>query len=384
MYVYRARLGFLLGHRFLLLVHEGRRTHRLRMTPLEVIRYDRSKREAVVVAGWGHRTNWLHNVEAGLAREIWIGRERYVPSWRRLDPEEAAAAIERYERHGGVPGPIVRAVLSWLLGWRYDGSPEARWRLAEQLPMVAFRPAEPRAAPAAEPERPDATSAASLHWARVGRVRRSHEQARATYDRLSRWYDIVVEPFERRVRRRALRMAAAATGETVLEIGFGTGHELVELARLVGPEGRVLGLDISPGMRRVAEAKLRGAKVLDRVELATANALALPYPDASVDLVVMSFTLELFDSPEIPRVLSECRRVLRSGGRIVVTSLAVQEPERLMVRLYRRAHERFPSLFDCRPIPVEGVLREAGFEVRDVAVGSLWGLPVATVLAVRD
>lgn len=73
-YLYRARLGFVLGHRFLVLVHEGRRTGRRHETPLEVVRYRRARHEATVVAAWGRRTAWLHNVEAGLARQVWIAR----------------------------------------------------------------------------------------------------------------------------------------------------------------------------------------------------------------------------------------------------------------------------------------------------------------------
>lgn len=140
-YLYRAHLGVLLGHRFLVLVHEGRRTHRRHETPLEVVRYDPSTQEATVVAGWGARTAWLHNVEARLAREVWIGRARYVPAVRRLDVEEAMEVLERYERRSGLPRRVVWAVLSRLLGWRYDGTPVARRRAAEQLPMVALRPA---------------------------------------------------------------------------------------------------------------------------------------------------------------------------------------------------------------------------------------------------
>jgi deazaflavin-dependent oxidoreductase (nitroreductase family) len=139
--LYRVHLGFLLGHRFLVLVHAGRRTGRRHETPLEVIRYDPSTEEATVVAGWGRKTAWLYNVEAGLAREVWIGRVRYVPTVRPLEHDEAVAVLERYERHSGLPRSLVWAVLSRLLGWRYDGTPQARRRAAEQLPMLAFRPA---------------------------------------------------------------------------------------------------------------------------------------------------------------------------------------------------------------------------------------------------
>jgi len=140
-YLYRAHLGFLLGHRFLLLVHEGRRSGRRHETPLEVVHYDKASREAIVAAGWGRKTQWLHNVEAGLAREVQIGRERWAPAFRILPPDEAAALLSEYERHSGMPKALVRAVLSRLLGWRYDGSLEARRRAAAQLPLIGLRPA---------------------------------------------------------------------------------------------------------------------------------------------------------------------------------------------------------------------------------------------------
>ncbi len=140
-YLYRAHLGVLLGHRFLLLVHEGRRTGQRHETPLEVLLYDPTSREAVVAAAWGHRTQWLHNVEAGLAREVLIGRERYRPTHRVLDVEEASGMLQGYEEHSGLPKALVWRVLTYLLGWRYDGSAEARRRAVEQMTLLGLRPA---------------------------------------------------------------------------------------------------------------------------------------------------------------------------------------------------------------------------------------------------
>jgi len=137
---YHAGLGFLFGCRFLLLATTGRRTGQRREAVVEVMRYDHSTREAIVMAGWGARTGWLHNVEAGLAREVRIGRERYVPAYRVLAPGEAAAVLADYERRNRLIAPVVRRVISGLVGWRYDGSPEARRRVVEQLPLVGFRP----------------------------------------------------------------------------------------------------------------------------------------------------------------------------------------------------------------------------------------------------
>jgi deazaflavin-dependent oxidoreductase (nitroreductase family) len=139
-HLYHARLGFLLGHRFLLLVHTGRRTGLSHETVLEVIRYDRAAHEAVVAAGWGRRTGWLHNVEAGLAREVWMGRERFVPAYRVLAPDEAERLFADYERRNRLGAPLVRAVISRLVGWRYDGTQASRRRVVEQLSLVGFRP----------------------------------------------------------------------------------------------------------------------------------------------------------------------------------------------------------------------------------------------------
>ncbi len=221
-----------------------------------------------------------------------------------------------------------------------------------------------------------------MAWSMTSRVVRSHEQARASYDRLSRWYDVFEEPFERHARRIGLRLLGPAPGERIIEIGFGTGHDLVALARAVGLEGLVCGVDLSPGMRRVAEGRVERAKVGARMDLQTADALALPYADGSFDAALMSFTLELFDTPEIPCVLAEIRRVVSPGGRLVVVALTRPTRAGLLVRLYERAHRWLPQLVDCRPIPLGAALVEAGLEVRARRAASLWGLPVETALAV--
>jgi deazaflavin-dependent oxidoreductase (nitroreductase family) len=139
-YLYRAGLGFLLGPRFLYLVHTGRRTGLRRETVLEVVWHDPAAGVSVVAAGWGRRTGWLYNVEAGLAHEVATGRDRYVPEHRVLNPDLAERIFADYERRNGIPAAVVRAVISRLVGWPYDGTPAARRRVVEQLPLVAFRP----------------------------------------------------------------------------------------------------------------------------------------------------------------------------------------------------------------------------------------------------
>lgn len=143
-YLYRWRCGWLLGRRFLLLVHVGRRSGRRRETVLEVLEYRPHSREAVVMSAFGRDAQWLRNIRAAPGPEVTLGSRHFVAACRFLDADEAAAVLAGYERRNRFAAPIVRRVLSRLLGWRYDGSPDARRRLVRELPLIAFRPAAGR------------------------------------------------------------------------------------------------------------------------------------------------------------------------------------------------------------------------------------------------
>lgn len=138
--VYRLGGGFLFGHRFMLLVHRGRRSGRKHETVLEVVAFDPRTQESIVVSAFGPEADWLRNIEAAEAIAVVIGRGRYRPAHRRLDRDEAVEVLSAYEARNRLIAPIVRKVLSWLLGWQYDSSLESRRRLAGELPFVGFRP----------------------------------------------------------------------------------------------------------------------------------------------------------------------------------------------------------------------------------------------------
>jgi deazaflavin-dependent oxidoreductase (nitroreductase family) len=138
--LYRWRLGWLLGGRFLLLTHVGRRSGRRHRTPLEVVGRGSDPLEVVVLAGLGHNADWVRNIRARPAVEVHVGRHRFVPVHRELDEREAEDVLAEYERRHRWLASVVRAVLSRLVGWRYDGTPNARRRLRRELPLIAFRP----------------------------------------------------------------------------------------------------------------------------------------------------------------------------------------------------------------------------------------------------
>ena len=213
----------------------------------------------------------------------------------------------------------------------------------------------------------------------VSRVVRSKEKARANYNRLSRWYDLVAGSTEKKYREIGLQKLAARQGERILEIGFGTGHCILALAQAVGETGQVCGIDLSDGMLTITEDRLRQAGLLDRVDLRVGDAVHLPFTESDFDGVFMSFTLELFDSPEIPVVLAQCYKALRPGGRLAVVSL-IKKPG-TAVKIYEWFHEKMPVAVDCRPIYAQSDLTTAGFDIKDTTSMSMWGLPVEIILA---
>ena len=212
-------------------------------------------------------------------------------------------------------------------------------------------------------------------------VPRSKSEAKRFYDGISRVYDLLTAAFERKHAERALGHLCIREGESVLEIGFGSGHCLRRIATSVGRTGKVCGVDLSPGMLRVARRRMGNEQALDLVALCCGDAAQLPCRNGSFDVVFMAFTLELFDSPQIPEVLYEVRRVLKPKGRFGVVSMSKENGGSVMVRLYEWVHQRWPKYADCRPIYVERSLIDAGYRVQSKSMASMAGLPLETVVA---
>lgn len=138
--LYAHGLGAVLGRRFVQIGHVGRRSGRSYHSVVEVLHYDRSTGETVVIAGYGHRSDWLRNVRAAGGPELDLGHGPRPAAYRMLSTDEAMTVFRDYLRRNALIRPVLRPVLSALLGWRFDGSEAALRRMVEQLPMVAFRP----------------------------------------------------------------------------------------------------------------------------------------------------------------------------------------------------------------------------------------------------
>lgn len=168
-----------------------------------------------------------------------------------------------------------------------------------------------------------------------------------------------------------LQAAALQPGERVLDVACGTGLVARLAAERVGPTGTVTGVDISPDMIEVAQPT--PAPAVPAVDWQVGDAASLPLPDGAYDVVLCQMGLMFME--DRPRALSEMRRVLAPGGRLVVnTPGPIQPPFQLMeqaivdhinpelggfVRAVFSMHE---------PGAVAALLRDAGFDDVDAKV----------------
>lgn len=112
-------------------------------------------------------------------------------------------------------------------------------------------------------------------------------------------------------------------GDTVLDVGAGSGTDALVAARLAGPRGKVLALDMTPAMT----AKLRALVArldIPNVAVLEGNAEAIPLPEASVDVVTSNGMLNLV--PDKRKAIAEIRRVLRPGGRVQIADIVIRLP----------------------------------------------------------
>ena len=130
-------------------------------------------------------------------------------------------------------------------------------------------------------------------------------------------------------RKRTVKVSGAKLGSSVLDCATGTGDLALEFKRTVGTSGRVLGTDFNADMLSHAPAKAKGKGLA--VDFEVADAMHLPYADATFDVASISFGIRNVDVPKT--ALAEMARVVKPGGRIVV--LEFGQPRGIMGITYR-------------------------------------------------
>jgi deazaflavin-dependent oxidoreductase (nitroreductase family) len=133
--LYRLGLGWILGKRFMLLTHVGRRSEKVYRTILAVLRFDEKTQEIMVVSPWSG-SNWYRNIQTAPALEVETNRVHYAPEQRDMTSEEIAALFIQFRQQY----PIFSRLVARIPGWKINSSYEEFLELAHSLRGVAFRP----------------------------------------------------------------------------------------------------------------------------------------------------------------------------------------------------------------------------------------------------
>jgi ubiquinone/menaquinone biosynthesis C-methylase UbiE len=170
---------------------------------------------------------------------------------------------------------------------------------------------------------------------------------------------------DRAFREKLATLVALKSGESVLDIGCGTGSLAIVAKRHVGATGRVVGVDASPQM--ITRATSKAGRAGTEVTFETAAAEALPFPDAQFDAVLSTLMLHHLPRPVRQRCAREIRRTLKPEGRVLVVDFArAQDRRGFLAHFHRHGH--------VDPREIVSLLEQAGFRHVDggpVGISSL-------------
>lgn len=141
--LYRLNLGWLLGQRFLLLEHRGRKSGIIRQVVLEVVDHDVQKGSYIVAAAWGHQSDWYKNIKAEPNVTIRVGPMRFPAFAKTLSVDEAAPHLNAY----ATKHPFAfRQLGSLLIGSKSHDTMQITKSFLEAIPFVEFVPVREKAA----------------------------------------------------------------------------------------------------------------------------------------------------------------------------------------------------------------------------------------------
>lgn len=187
----------------------------------------------------------------------------------------------------------------------------------------------------------------------------SKDEIRKVYGKIASKYDVWSNLAESEARRRCLEFAQIKNGDSVLEVAVGTGALFQEILK-ANPSGRNEGIDLTPEMLARAKDRAVRSGVLS-YGLQVGDAYNLDYPNESFDVVLNSYMFDLIPEKDFSKILTEFRRVLRKGGRVVLVNMT--KGERWFNGVWEGLSKIRPSLLGgCRGVELTPYLENADFE----------------------
>jgi len=184
------------------------------------------------------------------------------------------------------------------------------------------------------------------------------------YNHRSWVYSKTVAPMEWEYHLAAIDKAAITPGEKLLEVAVGPGLALEELARRLGRQTMIYGVDLSTGMLYLTRKRMLSSGFTN-LDLREADCRKLPFEDNSFDVLYNGFMLDLIPAADMPHILGEFHRVLRPGGRMILLNMSKHDEFSITSR--EKLYSKLPAgialyiMGGCRPVLMEQMVKDAGF-----------------------
>jgi ubiquinone/menaquinone biosynthesis C-methylase UbiE len=212
-------------------------------------------------------------------------------------------------------------------------------------------------------------------------ARYTHKEIVRKYNWIAPIYDLFGILMESKARQRALEMAAIQNGEKVLEVAFGTGLNFVEILKR-NRCGWVNGIDVS--MKMLERTKKRISKTGQKnFSLYLCDCRHLPFEDGAFDVLMNQYLLDILPVEDFIPILSEFKRVLKTGGRIVLVNMT--KGERWVNQVYEEIYKLKPPLLaGCRGVMAQPFLEEIGFKKFQREFVSQLGFPSEVLRGINE
>jgi len=211
-------------------------------------------------------------------------------------------------------------------------------------------------------------------------ARYTHEEIVRKYNWIASVYDLFGILMESKARHRALDMASIRNGEKILEVAFGTGLNFVEILKR-NPQGWVNGIDVSTKMLERAQKRISKTGQ-NNYTLYLCDCRNLPFEDGTFDVLMTQYLLDILPVEDFIPILLEFKRVLKDGGRIVLSNMT--KGERRLNKIYEEIYKLKPPLLaGCRGVMAQPFLEQIGFKEFHREFVSQLGFPSEVVRGIK-